>query len=109
MAERDLRRIMPRFEDANLRRNLGLLGALGELAAELAATPAQLALAWLLHRGPDVVPIPGTSDPGRLEENAAAAALRLDAATLARIEAAVPASAVAGRRYPAVLDALVDR
>jgi aryl-alcohol dehydrogenase-like predicted oxidoreductase len=109
MAERDLRRIMPRFEEANLRRNLGLLGALRELAAELGATPAQLALAWLLHRGPNVVPIPGTSDPGRLEENAAAAALPLDAATLARIEAAVPASAVAGRRYPAVLEALVDR
>jgi len=109
LPERDLRRILPRFDAPNLRRNLGLLDALSGLAAEVGATPAQLALAWLLHQGPGVVPIPGTSDPGRLEENAGAAALRLDEELLARIEAAVPARAVAGPRYPAALDALVDR
>jgi aryl-alcohol dehydrogenase-like predicted oxidoreductase len=105
----DLRRILPRFEGSNLRRNLGLLEALRGLADELGATPAQLALAWLLHRGPQVAPIPGTTRAARLEENAAAAGLALDAAAMTRIEAAVPASAVAGGRYPPALEALVDR
>ncbi len=109
LPEGDLRRILPRFDEPNLRRNLRLLGPLGALAGELGATPAQLALAWLLHRGPDVVPIPGTTRVDRLEENAAAAALRLSADALARIEAAVPSGAVAGHRYSPDLDALVDR
>jgi aryl-alcohol dehydrogenase-like predicted oxidoreductase len=70
------------------RGRLGRLAGLAALAAELGATPAQLALAWLLSRGPDVVPIPGTTSPAHLEENAAAAALSLDREALARIEAA---------------------
>jgi aryl-alcohol dehydrogenase-like predicted oxidoreductase len=109
LPEDDLRRILPRFDEPNLRRNLRLLGPLGGLADELGATPAQLALAWLLHRGPDVTPIPGTTRAERLDENAAAAGLRLSADALARIEAAVPAGAVAGNRYSPGLDALVDR
>jgi aryl-alcohol dehydrogenase-like predicted oxidoreductase len=109
LPEGDLRRILPRFDEPNLRRNLRLLGPLGALAGELGATPAQLALAWLLHRGPDLAPIPGTTRPERLEENAAAAGLALDDDALMRIEAAVPAGAVAGNRYSPALDALVDR
>ncbi len=108
LPQRDLRRIMPRFTGDNLRRNLGLLDALRGLAAEWGATPGQLALAWLLAQGESVVPIPGTTRVARLEENVGAAGLHLDAAMLARIEAAVPAGAVAGDRYPDVLARLVE-
>lgn len=104
----DIRSQMPRFAGDNLRRNLGLLEALRDVAGDVGATPGQLALAWLLARGPDVVPIPGTTNPERLRENAGATELDLDGETLARIEAAVPREAVAGARYPEALQRLVD-
>ncbi|RAS68948.1 aryl-alcohol dehydrogenase-like predicted oxidoreductase [Lentzea atacamensis] len=90
----------PRFSGANLDTNLKMVSELRALAADRGVTAGQLALAWVQHRGADVVPIPGTKRIKYLEENVAAAALELSADDLAAIEAAVPASAVAGERYP---------
>ena len=78
-----------------------LVDAVTELANARGVTPAQLALAWLLHRGDDIVPIPGTRKPSRLDENAAAARIQLDAAELQRIDDVLATHAVAGTRYPA--------
>jgi len=107
--EGDLRTLLPRFQEENLRRNMTLVEALEGVAHRLGATPGQLALAWLLARGPDVVPIPGTTRRARLEENVGAVGLHLDDDALAAIEEAVPAGAVAGARYHESLDRLVDR
>jgi aryl-alcohol dehydrogenase-like predicted oxidoreductase len=96
----DWRRQNPRFQGENLGRNLVLLGRVEALAREKGLTPAQLALAWVLSRGQDVVPIPGTRRRDRLEENVAAAGVRLTAAELARIDEALPPGAAAGTRYP---------
>ncbi|WP_280331788.1 aldo/keto reductase [Nocardia wallacei] len=96
----DMRRRLPRFADGNLDRNLAIVTALRELAAEKSVTAGQLALAWVQSRGADVVPIPGTKRRGYLEQNVAAVGLELSAEDLARIEAAAPADAVAGARYP---------
>ncbi|NGY58455.1 aldo/keto reductase [Lentzea sp. NEAU-D13] len=90
----------PRFTGSNLDANLKMVAELRALAEERGVTAGQLALAWVQHRGSDVVPIPGTKRIKYLEENVAAAALELSADDLAAIEAAVPASAVAGDRYP---------
>jgi aryl-alcohol dehydrogenase-like predicted oxidoreductase len=98
-AENDFRRSAPRFQPENRERNLRLLARARELADEVGATPAQLALAWLLHQGEDVVPIPGTRRPGRLEENAAAAEIGLTDAQLAALDEAFPAGVTAGERY----------
>ena len=98
--EGDFRRANPRFVGDNMARNLALVDAVTEVAREKDATPAQLALAWLLARAPHVVPIPGTTKRARLEENAAAAAITLSAAELARIDAVAPPGAAAGERYP---------
>jgi aryl-alcohol dehydrogenase-like predicted oxidoreductase len=94
----DFRAGDPRFHGADLTRNLALAGAVADVAAGLGISAGQLALAWLLARGPDVVPIPGTRRASRLAENAAAAAVRLTAADLARLEAATPRAAWAGDR-----------
>ena len=83
----------PRFSPENLAANRDRYAPLRGLAAELGIAPAQLALAWLLHRGEDVVPIPGTRTPAHLDENLAAADVELDTATLARIEALAAAGA----------------
>jgi aryl-alcohol dehydrogenase-like predicted oxidoreductase len=99
-ADGDFRAANPRFSGANLDANLKMVADLRALAAERGVTAGQLALAWVQHRGSDVVPIPGTKRLKYLEENVAAAALELSEADLAAIEAAVPASAVAGDRYP---------
>ena len=97
--EGDFRSRHPRFQDDNLTRNLELLGRLEEIAREKGVTPAQLALAWVLHRGADVVPIPGTKKRRYLEENVAAAALKLSDEELARLDRALPPGATAGQRY----------
>jgi aryl-alcohol dehydrogenase-like predicted oxidoreductase len=107
--EADFRRFLPRFQAENRDRNLALVERVREVADELGCTTAQLALAWLLHQGDDVVPIPGTRRVQYLEENAAAADIRLTAEQLARIESAVPAGAVAGDRYPPAGMATVER
>jgi aryl-alcohol dehydrogenase-like predicted oxidoreductase len=95
----DWRRSNPRFQGENFQRNVDLVARVEQLAREKGCTPAQLALAWLLARGPDIVPIPGTKRRARLEENAAAVAIKLTAADLARIEGVAPKGVAAGARY----------
>jgi len=97
--EGDFRSNMTRFKGEAGAQNYRLVQALEALATEKGATPAQLALAWVLHQGSDFVPIPGTRRLDRLEENIAAAAIALSAADLAAIESAFPREAVAGGRY----------
>ena len=99
LAPDDWRRTNPRFTGENFRRNLALADRVRELAAEKGCTPAQLALAWLIRRHDDVIPIPGTSSIARLEENVAAVDVRLSAEDLDRIERASPKGAAAGERY----------
>jgi aryl-alcohol dehydrogenase-like predicted oxidoreductase len=98
-ADGDFRRF-GRFEQENLERNLAIVDALRALAERRGVTAGQLALAWVQHRGGDVVPIPGTKRRRYLEENVAAAGLELSGEDIAAIEAAVPADGVAGDRYP---------
>ncbi|HSB76992.1 MAG TPA: aldo/keto reductase [Terriglobales bacterium] len=99
LAPNDWRRQNPRFEEQNLRRNLELAQRVETLAKEKKCTPAQLALAWLLAQGEDIVPIPGTKRQKYLEENIAAIYLRLTEDDLARIEKVAPRGAAAGQRY----------
>ncbi len=101
LGEGDSRRTgyFPRFQGEALDANLALVRRVGEIAEEKGASPGQLALAWVLAQGDDVVPIPGTKRVKYLEENVAAAQVHLDAADLARLDEAVPRDAVAGDRY----------
>ncbi|MFD8149070.1 aldo/keto reductase [Streptomyces sp. NPDC059708] len=101
LAEGDVRRTQPRFADGNLDRNLAIVARLEELAAAKGVTAGQLALAWVQHRGEDVVPIPGTRRRQYLEENLAALSVELTPEDLAAIEAAAPREAIAGARYDA--------
>jgi aryl-alcohol dehydrogenase-like predicted oxidoreductase len=96
----DLRRALPRFAEDNIDRNLAVVAELRAMAEEKGVTAGQLALAWVQSRGDDVVPIPGTKRRTYLEQNVAATEIELSAEDLARIEAAVPAEAFAGARYP---------
>jgi len=96
----DFRRHSPRFAGENFQRNLDLVERVKELAAEKDVTPGQLALAWLLHQGEDIVPIPGTKRRAYLEENVAADDIELSAEDLRRIDELAPAGAAAGDRYP---------
>jgi aryl-alcohol dehydrogenase-like predicted oxidoreductase len=95
----DWRRRSPRFQGANFQKNLDLVTRIGEIAREKHVTPSQLALAWVLHRGDDIVPIPGTKHVRYLEENVAALDITLSAGDLQRIDAAAPAGIAAGDRY----------
>jgi len=99
----DYRQWSPRFVEGAFEANLALALRAAEIATEKGCTPAQLALAWLLARGPEIVPIPGTKSRARLEENVGAMAVRLGAADLARLEQAFPAGAAVGERYPAAM------
>jgi aryl-alcohol dehydrogenase-like predicted oxidoreductase len=99
LAEDDFRRTNPRFVGENFERNHDLLDAVREIAKEKAITTSQLALAWVLAQGDDIVPIPGTKRRTYLEENAAAVDVELTDEDLERIEAAFPRDAVAGARY----------
>ncbi|MFI5639479.1 aldo/keto reductase [Streptomyces goshikiensis] len=101
LAETDVRRSQPRFADGNLERNLAIVARIDELAAAKGVTTGQLALAWVQHRGDDVVPIPGTRRRQYLDENLAALAVELSPADLAAIEAAAPSEQIAGTRYDA--------
>jgi len=96
----DWRRDNPRFQGENFQRNLELVRRIEEMARTKACTPAQLALAWLLNRGNDIVPIPGTKQRARLEENVRAVEIRLTSEELKRIDAVAPFGAAAGNRYP---------
>jgi aryl-alcohol dehydrogenase-like predicted oxidoreductase len=95
----DFRLTTPRFTRENFEKNLKLAADVEAIAAQVGCTPSQLALAWLLAQGDSIVPIPGTKRRRYLEENAGAADVRLDAAALARIDAALPRGAAAGERY----------
>jgi aryl-alcohol dehydrogenase-like predicted oxidoreductase len=100
LAETDGRRRHPRFSPENLAHNVGLVRRIKEIAREKHCTPGQLALAWLLAQGDDIVPIPGTKRKERLDENLGALAIDLTERDLARISDAIPAGAAAGLRYP---------
>ncbi|HSD21808.1 MAG TPA: aldo/keto reductase, partial [Anaeromyxobacter sp.] len=95
----DFRRNNPRFQGENFARNLELVDHVRELAGARGVTASQLALAWVLARGDDVVPIPGTKRRKYLEENASAASIRLTPAELARLDAIAPKGVAAGSRY----------
>lgn len=96
----DRRRDHPRFHPENLQRNVELLRPLEDIAAAHKATPAQVALAWVLAQGEDIVPIPGTKRRSYLEQNASAAAISLTASEIAQLAQAFPPGATAGTRYP---------
>jgi len=100
LEEKDRRRDHPRFQADNLARNKALLAPLRELAAAKGCAPAQVALAWLLAKGDDIVPIPGAKYRVHLEQNAAAVDLVLSDEEIARLDAAFPPGAAAGERYP---------
>ena len=105
----DFRYNIPRFTPENRKANRTLVDALTKIAQRKGATPAQIALAWLLAQKPWIVPIPGTSKPHRLEENLAAANLELTPADLGAIDAATTSIPVEGARYNEALQKLVDR
>jgi aryl-alcohol dehydrogenase-like predicted oxidoreductase len=105
---KDIRRSMPRFEAANYAQNLKLLPGYKALAQEAGCTPAQLALAWLLHKSANIVPIPGTTRVEHLREDLGAADVKLDAQLLARLEAHVNQQTVHGNRYSAQARTEVD-
>lgn len=96
---RDIRRTMPRFTPAHYPHNAGLLPAYLAVAQEVGCSPAQLALAWLLHQGPDILPIPGTTHVEHLRDNIAAADLSLSPEVLARLDAVMNDRLVSGNRY----------
>ena len=105
----DYRRTSPRFQGENFQKNLDLLRRVEEIAREKNCTPSQLALAWVMAQGNDIVPIPGTKRRKYLEENAAANAVGLSKDDLRRIDQVFPADSAAGERYPAHVMALVEK
>jgi aryl-alcohol dehydrogenase-like predicted oxidoreductase len=107
--EGDYRRGDPRFQGQNFDANMAAASVVRRLAEEKGATAGQVALAWLLHKGSDIVPIPGTKRRRYLEENVAAADLALTAAEIAALDAALPPDAVAGPRYNERMMAFIDR
>jgi aryl-alcohol dehydrogenase-like predicted oxidoreductase len=104
----DYRRISPRFQGENFKRNLDLVEKVKQLAAEAGITPSQLALAWVLAQGEDIVPIPGTKHRKYLEENAAAVDITLPEKTLQTLQEAFPPDVAAGDRYVPAMKALVN-
>ena len=108
-AEDDLRRQLPRFQGDNFQRNLELVGRLKEIAARKNCQPSQLALAWLLAQGEDIVPIPGTNRRIYLEENLKSVEIELTADELAQINQVAPQGVAAGSRYPESVMRLSNR
>jgi aryl-alcohol dehydrogenase-like predicted oxidoreductase len=100
MSDKDARRRHPRFAPENLDRNVALVQRIAELSRSKKCTPGQLALAWLLAQGDDIVPIPGTKKKERLIENIGALSVHLNDGDLAQIADAIPVGAAAGLRYP---------
>jgi aryl-alcohol dehydrogenase-like predicted oxidoreductase len=109
LAPDDYRRLTPRFQGENFGRNLDLVRRIEELAARKGCTPSQLALAWVLAQGDDIVPIPGTKRRKYLEQNAAAADVTLTPDELGQIDAVFPRDAAAGLRYPEMMMRSVGR
>jgi aryl-alcohol dehydrogenase-like predicted oxidoreductase len=108
-AENDFRNIVPRFTEENRRANQALIDLIGKFAQEKKATPAQVALAWLLDQKPWIVPIPGTTKLHRLDENLGAATVVLSSEDLKQLETAAAKVAVQGARYPEHLQKMVGR
>jgi aryl-alcohol dehydrogenase-like predicted oxidoreductase len=109
LSDDDWRRTMPRFEQENFRRNMELVERIRALAAKKGCSPAQLALAWVLAQGDDIVPIPGTKRRRYLEENIGALDVHLSPEELAEIDTILPAGAAAGSRYSAPGMRAIDR
>lgn len=105
---KDIRRSMPRFAPENFAANLKLLPAYNALAQEVGCSPAQLALAWLLHQGQDIIPIPGTTSVDHLQDDLGAVEVSLDPDLLARLDALINHKTVAGNRYNAQANIEVD-
>jgi aryl-alcohol dehydrogenase-like predicted oxidoreductase len=105
----DFRRTAPRFQGENFRKNLELVKKIEELAAAKGCTPSQLALAWVLDQGDDIVPIPGTKRVKYLDDNLGAVNVRLTTDDLAQIDAIFPAGTASGERYPAQSMQAIDR
>jgi len=109
-SEGDFRRTSdPRYQGENFDANMRPVEVVKEIAEAAGATPGQVALAWLLHKGPDIVPIPGTKHVARVEENVAAVSVVLDQEHLLTLDAALTADKIAGHRYVPAADALIDR
>lgn len=104
----DYRRVTPRFQPDNFSANLAIVDAVSAVATEAGCTPAQIALAWLLHRAPSIVPIPGTRSLNRLRENAASTQLHLSPAQMARLDGLLNEHAVHGERYVPASMATLD-
>ena len=109
LAADDYRRFSPRFQGENFQKNLDLVARVEALAREKHCTPGQLALAWLLAQGEDIIPIPGTKRRKYLEENVGALRVKLTGEDLRRIEEVAPKGAAAGMRYPEAMMTLVNR
>jgi aryl-alcohol dehydrogenase-like predicted oxidoreductase len=109
LQEDDFRRTTPRFQGENFQHNLDLVERVGEIANEKQCTPAQLALAWVLAHGDDIVPIPGTKRRTYLQENVGALNVDLTSVDLARINKVAPKHAFAGSRYPRTMMELLNR
>lgn len=105
----DYRRNSPRFQGANFQKNLDLVAQVEQLAKEKGCTPGQLALAWELAQGDDIIPIPGTKRRRYLEENVGALNVEMSIEDLRRIEAVFPSGAASGERYPEHMMELVNR
>lgn len=105
----DFRNVVPRFSPENRKANQSLVDLLGQIAAQKAATPAQIALAWLLAQKPWIVPIPGTTKLHRLDENLGAASIELTPDDLRQIESVLASTPVHGERYPAHLQRMIGR
>jgi aryl-alcohol dehydrogenase-like predicted oxidoreductase len=105
----DFRRNDPRYQGENYDANVKAARVVREIAAAKQATPGQVALAWLLHKGPDIVPIPGTKRRKFLEENLAAAAIQLEAPQMQALDEALAPGKIAGKRYPDRMMATIDR
>jgi aryl-alcohol dehydrogenase-like predicted oxidoreductase len=104
----DYRRNTPRFQGENFQKNLDLVRRVEEIAKEKGCKPSQLALAWVLAQGDDIVPIPGTKRRKYLEENAGAVEVKLTKEDLRRIDEVFPPEAASGARYPEHMLALVN-
>ncbi len=108
LAPDDYRRVSPRFQGENFQKNLDLLARVEQIAKEKKCTPGQLALAWLLAQGEDIIPIPGTKRRKYLEENVAAVSIKLSAGDLRRLEEGAPKGVASGARYPEQMMTLVN-
>jgi aryl-alcohol dehydrogenase-like predicted oxidoreductase len=110
LPEGDFRRVNdPRYQGANFDANMQAASAVRDLAARKGVTAGQVALAWLLHKGPDIVPIPGTKRRKYLEENVAAADVSLTAEEMAVLDAALAPGRISGQRYTAKAASMIDR